>query len=185
MIYSRLFVGVALAAVVTGGCGGHLVYSSGPFRGRVVDAETGQPLVGAAVVAAWFLEKPLAVHGTATPYDVREVVTNAQGEFAVPQQTNVTLVGSVQAPEFTIYLPGYGPYPWFQRAPIGEAMRSAFREPTVVELVRGGTREKRLEYLDWAWVSGLSEETIPNFYRLINGERKELGLQPIGKREAK
>jgi hypothetical protein len=181
MIYRRLFVGVALAAVVTGGCGGHLVYPSGPFRGRVVDAETGQPLVGAAVVAAWFLEKPLAVHGTATPYDVREVLTDAQGEFAVPQQTNVTLVGSVQAPEFTIYLPGYGPYPWFQRAPIGEAMRSAFREPTVVELVRAKTLDERLRYQNWALPFGVSEEQIPNLFRLLNAEAKDLGLQPIGK----
>jgi hypothetical protein len=181
MTCSRLFVGVVFAAVVTGGCGGHLVYPSGPFRGRVVDAETRQPLVGAAVVAAWFLEHPLAVHGTATAYDVVEVLTDDQGEFVVPHQTNVALVGSVRPPDITIYLPGYGPYPWFQRSPLGEAMRTAFRVPTVVELVRGRTRNERLDYQNWALPFGVSEEQIPNLFRLLNAEAKDLGLQPIGK----
>ena len=185
MMSRRFFASVVFAAVVTGGCGGHLVYPSGQLRGRVVDADTGQPLVGAAVVAAWFLEQPLAVHGTATAYDVLEVLTDDKGEFVVPRQTHVALVGSVDEPRITIYMPGYGPYPGFQRAPKGEAMRTAFQELTVVELVRAMTREKRLEYLDWAWVSGVSEETIPNFSRLINGERQLLGLQPTGRRGGK
>jgi hypothetical protein len=185
MTCNRLLASVVLAAVVTSGCGGHLVYPSGPFRGRVVDADTGQPLVGAAVVAAWFLEQPLAVHGTATAYDVVEVLTDDKGEFMVPHQTHVTLVGSVNEPRITIYMSGYGPFPWSQRAPTGEALRDAFQEPTVIELVRGSTREKRLEYLDRAWVSGVSEEAIPNFVRLLNDERQLLGLQPIGKRVGK
>jgi hypothetical protein len=185
MISSRLLAGVLFVAVVTGGCGGHLVYPSGSLRGRVVDADTGQPLVGAAVVAAWFLEQPMAVHGTSTAYDVVEVLTNDKGEFVVPHQTHVTLVGSVNEPRVTIYMPGYGPYPRAQRAPTGEAMRTAFQELTVVELVRANTREKRLEYLDRAWVSGVSAETIPNFSRLIDDERLLLGLQPIGRRGGK
>ena len=185
MICSRLFASVVFATVVISGCGGHLVYPSGPFRGRVVDADTGQPLVGAAVVAAWFLEQPLAVHGTATAYDVVEILTDDNGEFVVPHQTHVTLVGSVNEPRITIYTPGYGPYPWFQRAPTGDAMRTAFQEPTVVELVRASTREKRLDYLSSASVFGVSAETIPNFSRLINNERQLLGLQPIGRQGGK
>jgi len=181
MIYSRLFVSAVFAAVVTGGCGGHLIYSSGPLRGRVVDADTGQPLAGAAVVAAWFLEQPTAVHGTATAYDVVEVLTDDKGEFVVPHQTHVTLVGSVNEPRITIYMPGYGPYPGFQRAPKGEAMRTAFQELTVVELVRGKTREERLRHQNWALPFGVSEEQIPNLYRLLNAEARDLDLQPIGK----
>jgi hypothetical protein len=181
MIYRRLFVSVLFAAIVTVGCGGHLIYPSGPLRGRVVDADTGQPLVGAAVVAAWFLEHPMAVHGTANAYDVVEVLTDDKGEFVVPHQTHVTLVGSVNEPRITIYMPGYGPYPWFQRAPTGDAMRTAFREPTVVELVRGKTREERQRFQDWALPFGVSEEHIPNLYRLLNSEAKELDLQPIGR----
>jgi hypothetical protein len=181
MISSRLLAGVLFVTVVTGGCGGHLVYPSGSLRGRVVDADTGQPLVGAAVVAAWFLEQPMAVHGTSTAYDVVEVLTNDKGEFVVPHQTHVTLVGSVNEPRVTIYMPGYGPYPWFQRAPTGEAMRTAFQEPTVVELVGASTREERMRYQNWALPFGVSEEQIPNLYRLLNAEARELDLQPIGK----
>jgi hypothetical protein len=112
---------------------------------------------------------------------VVEVLTNDKGEFVVPHQTHVTLVGSVNEPRVTIYMPGYGPYPWFQRAPTGEAMRTAFQEPTVVELVGASTREERMRYQNWALPFGVSEEQIPNLYRLLNAEARELDLQPIGK----
>ena len=181
MMPQNFFVSVALAAVLAGGCAGQGASPSGPYRGKVIDADTGQPLVGAAVVAAWFWDNPLAVHGTANAIDVVEVLTDAQGEFAVPRKTQVTVVGSIPEPRFTIYARGYGPYPYFARAPIGQSLASALREYTVVELVRGKTQKERGNYLSWALPFGVAEEQIPNIYRLINLESKDLGLQPIGK----
>ena len=181
MNVGHLFVGLLFTAAFMGGCAGQGASASGPYRGKVIDADTGQPLVGAAVVAAWFLDHPLAVHGTARASHVVEVLTDAQGEFAIPRWTQISLVGSMEEPRFTIYSPGYGPFLGFQRAPKGEALASAFQTYTVVELVRGETREKRREYLGWALPFGVSEEEVPNVYRLINIESKELGEQPIGK----
>jgi hypothetical protein len=180
MSLGYLFVRLVLTAALVGGCAGQGTSPSGPYRGRVIDADTGQPLVGAAVVAAWFLDHPLAVHGAARASRVVEVLTDAQGEFAIPRWTQITLIGSMEEPRFTIYALGYGPFLGFQRAPKGEALAFAFEKYTVVELVRGKTREKRREYLGWALPFGVTEEQVPNVYRLINIESKDLGEQPIG-----
>jgi hypothetical protein len=185
MTRCRLVAGLVLVVSLTGACGGHLIYPSGPYRGRVIDADTGQPLAGAVVVARWFLEHPLAVHGTATAYDVDEVLTDDQGGFVIPRRTHATLVGSIQEPRFTIYALGYGPYPGFHRAPTGEAMETAFRDVTVVELVQGKTPKERSNYMGWALPMGVTEEQVPTLYRLINLESKSLGLPPIGKQESK
>ena len=48
-----LFAMCVLVSAVVGGCGGHVFYPNRAIEGRVVDAETGQPLAGAAVVAMW------------------------------------------------------------------------------------------------------------------------------------
>jgi hypothetical protein len=181
MSFGHLFVGLVFTAALMGGCAGQGASPSGPYRGKVIDANTGQPLAGAAVVAAWFLDHPLAVHGTARAAHVIEVLTDAQGEFAIPRWTQVTPIGSMEEPRFTIYFPGYGPFLGFQRAPKGEPLASAFDKYTVVELVRGETLEKRREYLGWALPFGVTEEEVPNVYRLINIESKDLGEQPIGK----
>ena len=36
---------------------GWLIYHDSPYKGKVVDAETNQPIEGAAVVAVWYLER--------------------------------------------------------------------------------------------------------------------------------
>jgi hypothetical protein len=169
-----------LVLVVASGClPGRLVFRSGPFRGNVIDAETRQPLIGAAVHVHWNREAAVvgAAHGTEAFYDAVEVLTDANGEFTIPRQTFVTLWGEISRPLFQIYFPGYGPYPGFQMKPKGEALNSAFEEYTVVEMVRATTRAQREEYL-------LSGESPPgpdgkkrNTRRLANQERRALGLE--------
>ena len=44
-----LFMGLGLS--LSAGCG-HLIYPSGPYSGRVVDAETGQPIAALLAVEA-------------------------------------------------------------------------------------------------------------------------------------
>ena len=166
---------LVLTALVSG-CG-HLVYSSGPYWGRVIDAETKQPLAGAAVIAVWLWEGPGLGHPREGLHDVLEVLTDAEGEFTIPGKTHFSLSGTVNEPEVIIYYPGYGPFPRYQVQPKGAALDSAFREHTVVELRRLRTRPERQEHAGFpARTVVVPPEKMPNLIRLLDQERRALGL---------
>ena len=78
----------------------------GPFRGRMVDAETGAPIAGAHVMVSWERDRPNPVHWTQSFYDAQETVTGADGRFEIPREQRffTFLVGR---PRFSAFAPGY------------------------------------------------------------------------------
>ena len=78
----------------------------GPFRGQIVDAETGAPIAGAHFMVMWERDNPNPVHWTQSFYDAQEAVTDAEGRFEIPRQRRFfTLL--VSAPRFDAFAPGY------------------------------------------------------------------------------
>ena len=78
----------------------------GPFRGRMVDAETGAPIPGAHFMVSWERDLPNPVHWTQSFYDAQEAVTDADGWFEIPRQRRFfTLL--VSSPRFDAFAPGY------------------------------------------------------------------------------
>jgi len=57
-------------------------HSDGPYRGKVVELETGKPIEGAVVAARWMIEP--FVHSERI-CDAKETVTDKNGEFALPK----------------------------------------------------------------------------------------------------
>lgn len=164
---------VILLALMVPGCFGHLIYPSGPFSGRVVDASTGQPLAGAAVVAVWRQEGPGPGHPTERLHDALEVVADAEGYFTLPRKTHFTSVGEITDPDIVVYAPGYKP------ALLGGAdfKGGAPDRPVVVALSRPVPNERRRFADIPSGVGGVSYLKIPNLVRLVNIERRALGLQ--------
>ena len=78
----------------------------GPFRGQIVDADTGAPIPGAHFMVMWERDNPNPVHWTQTFYDAQETITDADGRFEIPRQRRFfTLL--VSAPRFDAFAPGY------------------------------------------------------------------------------
>ncbi len=172
----RVGLGLVVLLAALAGCAGHLLYPSGPFRGRVVDAETEQPLAGAAVVIVWWWDSPGLGHAVEGMHDAVEVVTDAGGEFTVPQKTHVILFGEVTRLYVVIYYPGYKDFLGQKGFDVQEASTEQLK---TVELVRAKTREERLRYADMpTGFLDVPDRKIPNLIRLVNVERKALGLQP-------
>jgi len=171
-------LGLLMLGAIAGGCAGHVVYPSGPFYGRVVDADTAQPLVGAAVVAVWYWEGPGAGHPAERLHDAREVTTDAEGAFTLPRTTHATTVGLVSAPYIIINYPGF-------RDHLGHdefvPPRSTPERHRTIALTRLRTREEQLR--DGASLptlaGGVPYAKIPNLIRLVNQYRRELGLEPV------
>lgn len=173
-------VGAVMLLVATG-CG-HLVYSSGPYRGRVLDSETQEPLVGAAVLMILYKQVPVGGHMPETFVDAVEMLTNVEGEFTIPRQTQTILFGWLLAPTLVVYYPGYAPYPSLHARPQGRGVTTAYEQKVFsVELPKLKTQEERVEHAGIpVYAGGVPERKMPNLIRLVNEERQALALKPIG-----
>jgi hypothetical protein len=169
----------AAAGLLVAGCFGHVVYPSEPIQGRVVDAETGQPLAGAAVVLVWYREGPGPGHPTEAVHDAREVLTGANGDFTIPEQTHVVFVGQVNRPYVIVYAPGYRDF--LGQEGSGPFARGA--SPALVKLARAVGDERRWAADMPSLVGAVPSSKIPNLIRLVNEARRAVGLQPVRVKE--
>ena len=77
-------VAALCAAVALGGCSAlGFTYSGAPISGKVVDADTGEPLEGVNVVAQWEMED-LRSERYAGDLLIMEAVTDGKGEYRLP-----------------------------------------------------------------------------------------------------
>lgn len=160
----------------------YLKGSHGPYRGRVIDAETKEPLAGAVVVAIWEREKVQLLHSSTVFYKAREALTDTNGEFTIhADDIEKNAPHQTLRPFLTIFFPGYGSYPGYQLAPKGFLGGIFEGAGATVELPQLRTREERREHLSSISPFRLSDapfKDIPHFVRLVNSERVSLGLQP-------
>lgn len=159
----------------------------GPYRARVVDAQTKAPLAGAVVVALWRRDRVYPFHLVSENYAVLEAITDTDGRFVLdandveeraPRRTN--------HPEFIIFLPGYGAYPWYQVTPTGFTAGIFERSDTVVELRRLESNEDRRRHLRRFDPYGYSEtpfKNLPELMRRLNAENISIGLDPYTPRK--
>jgi hypothetical protein len=156
--------------------------SYGPYRGRVIDAETKQPLEGAVAVAVWSHEKIYALHSSTVLYAAREAVTDGEGRFVIDAKVvEERAPRRTLHPYFIVFLPGYAGYnlsPFSARA----FRQGEFSgEGATIGLSRLKTREERLRQVDAADPYKFSEhpfEDTPLFVQAWNRERVNLALQP-------
>lgn len=112
-----LIYGIAVLVVIfslpSKSFAGWLIYHKPEFRGRVIDAETKEPIEGAVVVAIY--KKHTLISGPGGGYSsvikVKETLTDKKGEFYFPSYTTIIQPLSIEDyVEFIIYKPGYGSF---------------------------------------------------------------------------
>ena len=109
----------------------------GPFRGQVVDAETGMPIAGAHVMVTWIREPP-SLHFSQWFYDAQEAATDRAGRFEIPRQTRFATAFVIE-PGISVFMPGY----LMQAPDVTPATGRAYVEPTIVKMRPLKTREER------------------------------------------
>jgi len=148
-----------------------------PYRGKVVDAETEAPIVGAVVIAVWDREFTGAGGRLSEFYDAQEVLTDQAGEFVLnASDIEAAAPYNTRWPVFRIYKPGYGFYPRYHVSPTTNLDKAFRQEATVVRLRKARTVEERMRNLSVETHAPLEKQ--PLLRKAISVERVGLGLSP-------
>jgi hypothetical protein len=161
--------------------------AGGPYKGRVIDAETKKPLEGAVVLAVWQRVSAGFVQKAYGFLDAEEVLTDSNGRFVVGKHAPASWIPGtwVYGPDIIIFYPGYGFYPRYHVSPpmplggtetLLEVME---KKELVIELPPLKTRKERLEVQDGVLSSRIPDYKMPGLIRLVNLERQRLGLDPV------
>lgn len=171
----RVAIGLTLLVVAVLGFGSSTSAREkwGPFRGQVVDLETGQPIAGAVVLFIWWEAVPTPVQTNQKFYEAREAATDADGRFEIPRMSPPFFSFRIFEPTIDWFAPGYAHAKLVVTPPNGEA----FVDPTVIQMRRLNTREERIKNLYHSPPS-IPDEKMPRLLMAISEERKALGLKP-------
>ena len=99
---------------------GWLIYHKPAYKGRVIDAETKEPIEGAVVVVTYTKETMGIPHKYSSIINVRETLTDQNGEFYIPRYiTMIQPLSFEDMANFIIFKSGYGSFPNYQAVPSG------------------------------------------------------------------
>jgi hypothetical protein len=145
----------------------------GPFRGRIIDADTGQPIPGAIALVIWLEMISTPVQTNQKYYDALVAVAGANGHFEIPRRTPPFFSTRFSEPVMEYLAPGF-------------AMITATTSPEGLEIVR----MRRLAALSpdeqFRHRVALGKAMlIPTARRdelldIVNAERRQMGLPPVG-----
>jgi len=152
----------------------HLV----PFEGKVLDADTKQPISGGAVLAIYYGEGATIQGASTYAVDAQETLTDANGEFKIPE-VKEWFGNHPRSPvkaNLIIFKPGYGAFPRHQGATAVDENKSwpPPEKHIAYLLPKLKTREERKENVIF-----MPAYTLPQYLRTINEERKSIGIRTI------
>ena len=178
----RSLVLLSILLLLSSSCCYPLRYD-GPYKGKVIDAETGKPIEGVVVLGVWYKEIATPAGGVSSYYDAAETVTDKNGEFEI-RGLGLKILTNVGPMDVLIFKAGYqyiGMGPW-----------ESFKEDEILrrrvqwEVNRAIIRLKRLT------IEGRKRQGSPDFpseaprhkireiLEEINKDRNERGLKSVG-----
>lgn len=187
-----MFIIFYLFPQIAGAGSGWLIYHERSFKGRVIDAETKEPIEGAVVVAQYHSNVLGPTGSHTTLIDVQEALTDSKGEFFIPSKTRMISPISVgDDTSFLVWKPGYtrkdiwGGY-FFAKEPGTIENRPTHTDKGlelkparigIAELAKLKTKEERLKGMP-SPVGDLDKKQT-NLIKAINEERRYLGVRGI------
>ncbi len=155
----------------------------GPYKGKVIDSDTGQPIEGVVVLGAWYKQYPGAAGALSTYYDATETVTDKYGDFEI-KGLGLLVLSNVIPMDVLIFKAGYGYIgvgPWESFKLDGGLLPKKIRwegDKAIIPL-RKLTLEERNKQGSPDYPSKAPEEKIMLMLKEINKDRTERGLKPI------
>ncbi len=125
MLNRFFYIGLIMAFLLFSATSSHalwwMVYHKPAFKGKVMDAETKEPIEGAVVVVKYSKTAiRLGPESNTITVDVKETLTDKEGIFNIPSYTTIIdpLAWEGMA-NFIIFKPGYDRWQGYQSLPYG------------------------------------------------------------------
>jgi hypothetical protein len=154
----------------------------GPYKGRVIDAETGQPIQGVVVLGVWYTSAAGPGGGSHTYHDAAETVTDKDGNFEI-KGLGLKIMTTVKPINVVIFKAGYeylGMTPWasFRIDEIYRKMIKWDGNRAIIPLKKLTMEERRKQGDPPDPPSGASLIKVRLMLNEINKDRRERGLPP-------
>ena len=151
----------------------------GPYKGKVVDAETREPLEGVVVLGVWSKVYPNVAGTTSEFYDSVELLTDKNGEFKIPGK-GLLLFSFLDEMDVIIFKSGYsqfgfGPWSDFKTRTGGKFVK--WDGDKAVFLLRKMSYEERQKRI--LGTPGIGKSREVKLFEEIQKERKELGKNTL------
>jgi len=151
------------------------------FSGKVVDADTKEPIADAAVLAVYYKSVSSVAGSNDYAVDGQETLTDKDGEFDISWRMRwLVLARGYAEGNITIFKPGYGVFPDYEGA-IAVGVNDTWPPPgryIVYELPKLKTREERRRNVIYVETyHEIPYEKRKLYIKAINEERRSLGLR--------
>ncbi len=165
-----------------------LLAAADMYQGQVIDEETGQPLIGAAVTVIWYKTPFVQQERSLYFQNAQETVTDSQGKFSLlvsPGTDWNPFTVIIKEPTIIIFQPGYEPVQavWLLRMGFKShtEFAAALKKGFVVKLLKLKTDKELRYYSDVGTLvhPRVPGERIPKLVETFNIQRKNLGYQPV------
>ena len=174
-------------------CFATVTHAGGPWKGRVVDLETKEPLEGAVVLAVWHKTYRGPAGEGSKLHRVKETLTDKDGHFEVPAYIAINflpLIRYIEGPHFHIFKPGYLKIHMPETYLLEDATKEPVEKhsilgdftyklsPGLIEIPRLKTDKDRKRNFVGGPSPSIPHDMMPNYLKLESQERINLGLQP-------
>lgn len=140
----------------------------GPFGGRILDIDTGEPIAGALAIVVWLETIPTPVHAKQAYFDARWALTNASGAFEIPRRPAPFFSFRIEDPRFDYTAPGY----------VLWNVEAVWKRPGVVQMrKRTALSQEERRRLPGTGAAGMIPfEKQDELLEAVNAERQRMGL---------
>ena len=180
-----ILTGLVLMAILSIGC--CPVQYDGDYTGRVVDAETGEPIEGAVVLGTWDFVSSSVAGALYRFYDAAETTTDAKGDFTVPGR-GLMFLSCLDSMYATVFKTGYEclSLRWdVLKEGFGRRNNIGWDGEIPIIPLRKLTKEERKDQYVPAPPSEINWENFPLYMKELNKNRIERGRKPYSMKKEK
>jgi hypothetical protein len=153
------------------------------YHGKVIDEETGNPIVGAVVTVIWYNSPIIHMANPKNFQNANETITNNNGSFSLWTWPGISfnpLTVVMTPPDVIIYKAGYAPLSVPTTYNRGyrsyEALANALKSGILMKLPKLTTKEEALRFANPTVGGDVPYYRIPNLVKEVNVHRKKIGL---------